>query len=85
MQDRVSADPDDPEIKSLQQQLEELGPAPRRLPMTHQQEMELWNRAEEEVAAGRVRDGSYMPCNCISVYVGGAICTVSDNYMCTIG
>lgn len=54
----MSADPDDPEIKSLQQQLEVLGPVPRRLPMTHQQEMELWNRAEEEVAAGRVRESA---------------------------
>jgi hypothetical protein len=54
LQDRVSADPDDPEMQSLQQQLQLLGPVPRRVPLSHQQEMELWNWAEEEVAAGRV-------------------------------
>eukprot|EP00879_Flechtneria_rotunda_P028702 GHRR01030914.1.p1 GENE.GHRR01030914.1~~GHRR01030914.1.p1 ORF type:complete len:419 (+),score=150.84 GHRR01030914.1:137-1258(+) len=54
LQDRVSADPEDPEIKSLQQQLETLGPAPCRARMTHQQELELWSWAEAEVAAGRV-------------------------------
>jgi hypothetical protein len=54
MQDRVSADPDDPELQSLQQQLQLLGPVPRRLQLSHQQEMELWTWAEEEVAAGRV-------------------------------
>jgi hypothetical protein len=54
LQDRVSADPDDPEMQSLQQHLQLLGPVPRRVPLSHQQEMELWNWAEEEVAAGRV-------------------------------
>lgn len=66
LQDRVSADPDDPEIMSLLQQLEVLGPAPRRLPMAHQQEMELWNRAEEVVAAGRVSEWLWQgACCCI--------------------
>jgi hypothetical protein len=56
LQDRVSADPNDPEMQSLQQQLQLLGPAPRRVQLSHQQEMELWNWAEEEVAAGRVSE-----------------------------
>lgn len=55
LQDRVSADPDDPEMQSLHQQLQLLGPAPRRLLLSHQQEMQLWDWAEEEVTAGRVR------------------------------
>ncbi|KAF6253850.1 hypothetical protein COO60DRAFT_1463007 [Scenedesmus sp. NREL 46B-D3] len=59
LQDRVSADPDDPEMQSLHQQLQLLGPAPRRLLLSHQQEMQLWDWAEEEVTAGRV--GVYRP------------------------
>jgi hypothetical protein len=55
VQERVSADPDDPEIKELRQQLELLGALPTRRALSHQQEMELWNWAESEVAAGRVR------------------------------
>eukprot|EP00775_Hariotina_reticulata_P004277 gene4277-4531_t len=65
LQDRVSADPDDPEIQALQHQLKALGPAPLRLQLTHQQEMELWTRAEEEVAQGRVgvlRPPRLQPC-----------------------
>jgi hypothetical protein len=54
MQDRVSADPDDPEIRELRAQLDLLGPLPSRRVLSHQQEMELWNWAEQEVAAGRV-------------------------------
>jgi hypothetical protein len=50
----VSADPDDPDIQELRAQLELLGPLPSRRSLSHQQEMELWNWAEQEVAAGRV-------------------------------
>ncbi|KAF6253870.1 hypothetical protein COO60DRAFT_1642856 [Scenedesmus sp. NREL 46B-D3] len=65
LQDRVSADPDDPEMQSLHQQLQLLGPAPRRLLLSHQQEMQLWDWAEEEVTAGRVgvhRPPRLQPC-----------------------
>jgi len=54
IQERVSADPDDPEIQKLRCQLQLLGAAPSRQALSHQQEMELWNWAEQEVAAGRV-------------------------------
>jgi hypothetical protein len=54
MQDRVSADPDDPETRELRGQLELLGLLPSRRTLSQQQEMELWNWAEQEVAAGRV-------------------------------
>lgn len=63
MQERVSADPDDPEIRELRQQLELLGPVPSRRAISHQQEMELWNWAEAEVAAGRVR---YFMCELVT-------------------
>lgn len=51
----MSADPDDPDIQELCAQLELLGPLPSRRSLGHQQEMELWNWAEQEVTAGRVR------------------------------
>lgn len=51
LQGRVSADPDDPDIQELRAQLELLGPLPSRRPLSHQQEMDMWNWAEQEVTA----------------------------------
>jgi hypothetical protein len=51
----VSADPEDPEIVGLRSQLDALGQLPARKALSHQEEMELWTWAEQEVAAGRVR------------------------------
>ena len=51
----MSADPEDPEIQALRHQLAQLGPVPSRQALSHQEDMELWTWAEQEVAAGRVR------------------------------
>jgi hypothetical protein len=54
LQERVSADPADPEILALQQQLEELGPGPRRPPLTLTEEQAMRTRAQQQLDAGEV-------------------------------
>lgn len=90
VQDRVSADASDPEIVSLRQRLLELGPAPRRQQLDHQQEMALWTWAEQEVAAGRVRLrqtglGVHALYGCASLLVGDLLAGNTRACSCLCG
>jgi hypothetical protein len=57
MQGRPSADPEDEEIRGLQAQLAELGPLPRRLARSMQEQQDAYVHAEQEVADGQVGEG----------------------------
>ncbi|KAK9808578.1 hypothetical protein WJX72_000007 [[Myrmecia] bisecta] len=54
LKQRISADPQDEEILSLEAQLAELGPHPQRLPRSRQAELACRQRAEEQLQDGQV-------------------------------